>query len=139
MKYPLSELLLEKLDSADSIQLALAIVALLFSELSELSLKSKEMIRHRLADPIKSIEKNDVFKNEHLLLRTAKDLYKVVMTLGKLTPEADDPKWDPKEAENLKNEETEKLPKVLTEKMTVSDWYELLSDNSIPLRSGAIR
>ena len=97
------------------------------------------MIRHRLADPIKSIEKNEMFKNEPLLLRTAKDLYQVVMTLGKLTPEADHPNWDPKEAENQTNDETEKLPKVLTEKMKVSDWFELLSENSIPLRSGAIR
>ena len=127
--------MLEKLDSPDSIQLALAIVALLFSELSELSLTSKEMIRGRLAEPIKSIEKNPNFKEEKLLLRTTKDLYKVVMTLGTLNnSEKDD---SVKETSDV--ETRDGMPKILTEKMTVSDWFELLSDNSIPLRSGALR
>lgn len=127
--------MLEKLDSPDSIQLALAIVALLFSELSELSLTSKEMIRGRLSEPIKSIEKNPNFKEEKLLLRTTKDLYKVVMTLGTLNKsEKDD---SVKETSDV--ETRDGVPKILTEKMTVSDWFELLSDNSIPLRSGALR
>ena len=127
--------MLEKLDSPDSIQLALAIVALLFSELSELSLTSKEMIRGRLSEPIKSIEKNPNFKEEKLLLRTTKDLYKVVMTLGTLNnSEKDD---SVKETSDF--ETRDGVPKILTEKMTVSDWFELLSDNSIPLRSGALR
>lgn len=127
--------MLEKLDSPDSIQLALAIVALLFSELSELSLTSKEMIRGRLSEPIKSIEKNPNFKEEKLLLRTTKDLYKVVMTLGTLNnSEKDD---SVKETSDV--ETRDDVPKILTEKMKVSDWFELLSDNSIPLRSGALR
>ena len=127
--------MLEKLDSPDSIQLALAIVALLFSELSELSLTSKEMIRGRLSEPIKSIEKNPNFKEEKLLLRTTKDLYKVVMTLGTLNKsEKDD---SVKETSDVETRDS--VPKILTEKMTVSDWFELLSDNSIPLRSGALR
>ena len=127
--------MLEKLDSPDSIQLALAIVALLFSELSELSLTSKEMIRGRLSEPIKSIEKNPNFKEEKLLLRTTKDLYKVVMTLGTLNnSEKDDAVKETSDVETRDG-----MPKILTEKMTVSDWFELLSDNSIPLRSGALR
>ena len=127
--------MLEKLDSPDSIQLALAIVALLFSELSELSLTSKEMIRGRLSEPIKSIEKNPNFKEEKLLLRTTKDLYKVVMTLGTLNnSEKDDSLKETSDVETRDG-----VPKILTEKMTVSDWFELLSDNSIPLRSGALR
>lgn len=93
------------------------------------------MIRGRLAEHIKSIEKNPDFKEEKMLLRTTEDLYKVVMTLGTLNNlENDDSVKETSDVETKYD-----VPKILTEKMTVSDWFELLSDNSIPLRSGALR
>ena len=49
------KLLLAKMENVDSLQLVLAIVALLLSELAELGLKTKEKIRDHLNQPIKAI------------------------------------------------------------------------------------
>ena len=49
------KLLLVKVENVDSLQLVLAIVALLLSDLAELGLKTKEKIRDELNQPIKGI------------------------------------------------------------------------------------
>ena len=130
--------LLEKVHDVDSLQLTLAIVAMLLSDLSELKLKSKELIREELSGPVKAITENDSFESEEMLIRTAKDLYEIVMTLGQLKSKED--LEDPAHLEPpVPQVSKPSVPQVLSEKMTIDDWSAHLFDSQIPLRAGALR
>ena len=119
-------LLLEKVTDDDTLQLVLAIVALSISDLADMELSSRKLIKEKLLKPIEKVAKS----GSKTVKRTATDLVHVIVTGGAVQPTSDEADEKPDEVDKIAE---------LTKKMDLSDWEDHLTDKLLPIRAGALR